>query len=167
MRLEIVLDPDTLAPPLLHVAMEFAIKRSAVTLRFSAGRVITRPCVVAPLFAVLSNPMVKVSIKTAVPSGSGTVACEAVNIPPVGGSVTSANLAAGPPNSEIDAPNASPLKVVAAVEVEVDVNQAEARGTVEYTKSGTTVITTRSMRILEDFSTFAAAALEIIWRFDL
>jgi hypothetical protein len=75
------------------------------------------------------------------------------NTGPAGGSVISAS-------------KALPLKVVVAVEVELDVNHADARGTVEYTNSGTTVITTRSIRTLEDFATFPAAALEIIRRFD-
>jgi len=55
-------------------------------------------------------------------------------------------------------PIALPLKVVVAVDVALDVNQADARGTVEYTNRGTTVITTRSISRLDVFATFPTAA---------
>src|SRR5437588_4100189 len=69
-RFVMSLDPETLATPFVHVAMELAITKSAVTARDSTGRVMDRSAMVAPLFAVLSNPKVKASQIAAVPIGS-------------------------------------------------------------------------------------------------
>src|SRR5260370_40174941 len=115
------------------------------------GMVRDRGPAAAMLFAVLSKPIVTATSPSKLPNGRVIGAAVAAIVPPPGGKSPVSTKGGSVPT---DASNALPLKVVAAVEV-VEVFQAEARGIVEYTKSGTTVITTRSMRILEDFATFA------------
>ena len=121
---------------------------------------------------MLSNPIVTASNMAALPSDKiGTVTTDASNSPPPGGNgPVSAKVvvtALGVPGRMVtDAPMASPLKVVVDVDVSVvdPPPQAEARGIAVYTKSATTVIPTRSINMLENFATFATAALETMFR---
>jgi hypothetical protein len=124
-RFVMLLDPET---P-LHVATDCAITKSAVIVGPSAtGRVMDRVPAEAMLFAVLSKPIVTATSPSTLPNGSVMGATVASIVPPPGGNSPVSTKGGSVPTA---ASKALPLKVVVAVDVEVLVNQAEARGTVE------------------------------------
>jgi len=160
MRFVIVLEPET---P-LQVAIDCALTKSAVILGLSEmGRTMSSVPAEAMLCAVLSKPIVTATKASTLPNGSVMGATVASIVPPPGGKgPVSTKNCVGAGERVNAASKALPLKVVVAAGLDVAVNHAEARGTVEYTNSGTTAITTKSISRLEVFAAFPTADLEII-----